>query len=708
MLHRKIAVALALAMLFPNGVSGRAAAPVPQLTFNLGHRGSITCLCFAPDGRTLASGSMDMTVKLWDFPKHNLRRTLIGRHSWALTAAFSHDGRRLAVGSVDGSVVIWDTATGKQLLEIAADDRRDSRSESITEVAFSPDDSTLASVDVGGFVRLVDARSGKLVRALPQERSGGARFAFTGDGHSIVTVAVRDPIQFWDIATGAVSRTIEWDKHSMYLSALSADGKMLVSQSFASHALTFLTLATGAKREGVARRGTIMYIAFSANDAVMVGDVFSAEGLVWDTGTGTLRGTIRGAGRAITAVAVSPDGKTFCAGDADSKIRVWNLQSHQREATLPGYNLEVNGVAFAHDGRTVAAAYSDGGIRIWDTATGRLRRTIANPGNGVSALSFSPDGSTLAAACNQSVFTSTMMSRGEHIGEVRLWDSVTWQLKRSFVPTGDGLDSILDIAFSPDGETIASCNYRGSISLWNVGTGAATGEVTGRQIVRPKQVRFSPDGKLLACATPNFTLFWKMPGAAAWLRPIARASTSLAFTPDGRTFAVGTDYGAVQLWEVESGKGPQNLSSHDGVVRAISISPDGADLASAGEDGLIRLDLLATGHPLRTLTGQLQDITSLSFAPDGKTIASGSKDGAVTLWRVADGRCLATMMTLPPATPGAAENWITYATDGSYVGTPGAVKSIEWRLGDRLIRGASYAARFNRPDLVEKSLAAGH
>lgn len=113
-----------------------------------GHEGSVVSVAFSPDGKTLASGSSDNTVKLWDVASGGEVRTLSGHTDWARSVAFSPDGRTLASGSGDETVKLWDVASGQEVRTLSGYTR------DVWSVAFSPDGRTLASASSDKTVKL--------------------------------------------------------------------------------------------------------------------------------------------------------------------------------------------------------------------------------------------------------------------------------------------------------------------------------------------------------------------------------------------------------------------------------------------------------------------------------------------------------------------------------------------------------------------------
>ena len=208
-------------------------------------------------------------------------------------------------------------------------------------------------------------------------------------------------------------------------------------------------------------------------------------------------------------------------------------------------------------------------------------------------MAFSPDGKTLAS--------------GNNDGTIRLWDVATGR------PIGQPLTghtgSFLSVAFSPDGKTLASGNGDGTIRLWDVATGRPIGSPltghTGVSLLGGVQPGRQDPGQRQRR--------WQQSGCGTW-PPAARSGSP--------------------------------LTGHTASVWSVAFSPDGKTLASGSDDGTIRLWDVATGRPIGSpLTGHTGAVDSVAFSPDGKTLASGSFDHTVRLWDVATGRPIGNPLT---------------------------------------------------------------
>lgn len=243
----------------------------------------------------------------------------------------------------------------------------------------------------------------------------------------------------------------------------------------------------------------------------------------------------------------------------------------------------VNGVAVTPDGRTVVSGSQDKTIRFWDLATGK-RTGIIRHTAGVQAVALSPDGKTLAAADRE--------------GHIVLFDARSHKEIRTL--TGDDARAVW-LAFSPDGETLASIGYHAEQAvLWDVAHGTKRGVLKHRN-AHVHNVAFSPDG--------------------------SRAATS------------GTDQ-VVHIWNASTGKELAAGKGHDGEIEHVAFSPDGKTIVSAGgHDKTVRLWDAESGKALETFEGHTEGVRWVTFLPDGKTVLSLSlKDAQVKLWDVAAGK----------------------------------------------------------------------
>ena len=249
--------------------------------------------------------------------------------------------------------------------------------------------------------------------------------------------------------------------------------------------------------------------------------------------------------------------------------------------------------------------------------------TLEGHTDSVESVSYSPDGRTIASASWD--------------GTVKLWNVESGDIIFNLEGHTGGVDAL---SFSPDGRTLASGSWDGAVKLWDFESGDiifTLEEHTGGV----DAVSFSPDGRTLASGSWDGTVkLWAIERGdiTATLEGVASAATSVSYSPDGRTLAVGTMDGAVQLWDLENREITAALEETDpwdlpSAVSAVSFSPGGNTLASGAFDGTAKIWDVEAESVIRTFRHS-SEVSSVAFSADGRFLASGAWGGTVTLWDV--------------------------------------------------------------------------
>ncbi len=507
-----------------------------------------------------------------------------------------------------------------------------------------------------------------------------------------------------------------WPGSSITYLAYSPDGKTLAMASNFDREVLLIDAATRQRKATLqghsARAWSLAFAPDGRQLAAATGDwgysATSGKVFTWNLDEPETPPAVMATGIPLAfAVAYSPDGKTLAYGGWDDAITLYDLATHGIRATCRGHEDAVRSIAYSPDGRTIASAGSDRAVRLWEAATGRAIGEPFPPfRSGLSHLAFSPDGKLLAAVGQDAPKAGDDPNA---LDQVVVWDAAT----RKVVATPKGhAKAVFFVEFAPDGQTMATAgglkDQSGEVKLWDTATWAERATLGGfRSWVGA--VAFAPDGKTLVASADHGgqraeVRSWDLAATArpsSEFRPDGTPAWSVAYSPDGRTLAVGggrTDrHGRVWLRDVESGRsywayrthlgvrsvayardGSRLVSgsfdgtvavtdpvgrehaafrAHDEAINALALAPDGKTVATASRDRTIALWDAEAVLKLRTL--RPGEAWSLAFKPDGSTLAAGMKDGTITTWSVPEGRKLA---TLAGHTQGVAA--LAYSPDG--------------------------------------------
>ncbi|MBE9039734.1 trypsin-like peptidase domain-containing protein [Oscillatoriales cyanobacterium LEGE 11467] len=560
-----------------------------------GHNGTPFSVVFSPDGKTIASGSVDGTVKLWN-REGELLQTLESRGDSVNSVAFSPDGKIIASGSEDGTVKLWNRE-GKLLATLEGHENR------VNSVAFSPDGKTLVSGGVDGTVKLWNPE-GELLQTLVGHENSVNSVAFSPDGKTIASGSEDNTVKLWN-PEGELLQTLVGHSDSVSSVVFSPDGKIIASGSEDNTVKLW-----NRERELLATfegsGGKIFSVTFSPDGKIIASGNIDGTVKLWNR-EGELLQTLVGHSDSVSSVVFSPDGNTLVSGSDDSTVKLWN-RKRELLATFEGSGDEVFSVAFSPDGKTIASGNEDNTVKLWNRQ-GELLATLKGHRDVVRSVAFSPDRKTIASGSDDST--------------VKLWNR-----QGQFLATLKGHhDVVRSVAFSPDGETIASGSRDGTVKLWNrQGQFLATLKGSSSLVV------FSPDGKTIASTSDNDVVgLWNRQGQLlTTLVGHSDSVNSVAFSPDGETIASGSWDGTVKLWN-RQGELLATLEGRDNSVNGIAFSSDGKTIVSGSVDGTVKL-WNQEGELLATLEGHDGSVNSVVFSPDDKTLVSGGGDGTVKLW----------------------------------------------------------------------------
>ncbi|MBI5760738.1 MAG: hypothetical protein HZA46_19640 [Planctomycetales bacterium] len=483
-----------------------------------GHTGVVNCVAFSPDGQRLASASTDRTVKLWDMTTGQEIQSLKGHTSDVMSVAFSPDGQRLASASRDKTVKVWNANTGDELLTLSG------HTGGVMGVAFGLGGQRVASASTDQTVKVWDATTGQDLLTLKGHNGTVQSVAFSPDSQRLVS-ASWDVVKVWDVISGQESLTLAGQTPNAMSVMFSRDGHRLASAGL---------------------DGTVN---------------------LWDAMTGVKSHTHKPHSHGIMGVAFSSDGDWLASGGWDQTVRVWNATTGQSSLTLKVHplagttkpslqevseirevgraddSLPITSVAFSPDGRRIAAASADRTIRLWEVdrtggngiAIVPPRQPIPKPADSLGSISPSP-----------SKPLESPIAKTEWIpGNVRELANLTGHTRE-----------VGGVAFSADGQRLASASDDQTVKVWDAASGQETLTLNGHSLT-VRSAAFSVDGQRLASASFDQTLkVWDATNGQETLTLKGHTGqvTSVAFSKDGQRLASASLDPTVKVWDATSGQ----------------------------------------------------------------------------------------------------------------------------------------------------------
>ena len=582
----------------------------PSLWTQIGHAAGTDHVRFSPDGRLLVtSGRVDGTLRLVDAESGRVVRTMSSTAGIVTRRIFfAEDGRTIVSGHDDGSLRIWEAATGALRREFPKAIPRLSdfaiAGTGNRVIATAAGAVGVWSLDTG---QRIDDLSGLLKAAFVVTASPDGSVTFIGADDGSVT------------AVNLEKRSVIWrsTRHVGQVSSLAVapDGDLLVSGGADTNVNFWKTDSGEHVRTVATNNGRVRNLAFDST-----GTKLAAAGYwrtrMWDVNDPSRPLQDLGASEGIDDLHFRPDGRMLATCNAATGLlRVWDLAADSRTDRWQPHRGAVTGLDIAGNGTTVVSAELEGLVSFRngpDQASLTTAGTATAPARAY-AFALSRDSRWIA-------ITGT-------IGATGVWD----MHDRRRIADLPALRSRA-VVFTSDDRRLIVGQTNGALKIWDWSAGSAT---------NPREHK-TPDNEVTAIASHGQRVFVGHANHFVTVRDIASnqeirrfesASTPFALevSPDGRLLAAGTWLGAVDIWEIDSGRKIADLKGQTALVGGVDFSPDGTLLAVASRDGSTRLWDVAAGQFLATVASRAPGAERVRFFPDGRKLAIGYEDGEIEI-----------------------------------------------------------------------------
>ena len=728
-----------------------------------GGMGISPAIAFSNDSRLIAAASGTNSVKVWDVASGRELQTVTSGGGGSVAAiagvsfvAFSSNDRLVTISD---AIRVWDLTTGQELRSIGTDTLSAmARMSGDGGAALSLDGTQLASVvtDAGNTeVKFIELASGRETRSvkLPDDDLQSLDLAFATDGRLLVSGISDKRMKLWEVTTNAKERDLGMVAQNWSSLKFSAGGRLLASAE--GYTVKVWEAATGrellvlkAPNSGLFVNTARVFATFTNDGKRIATGGFDSPTVIWEAENGKQLLKMSGRTNMAYKVAFSADGNQLSSG---GRTR-WDLRTGRGLRIVSGPTDQQLGIP-SPDGRLLALFLPNSNIiSILETPSGRKLQSLvaANSETVVQRVSFSHDGSMLVVNYGAS---EAQMTKGKNPGLtgnenlIKIWDVKTGRELRSL---NVGIGAIA-ADFNFDGRVIATLGAMGETSLWETASGNKLRDLTSSPLasitqmmqgaggMTPEQLKKMKPGKpgsipQMPAGMPQMpdlsamsSMITNMMGSMS-AGTMGRSVTSLAFSPDGRTLAIGgvesksnLDFasmmdpaqrqkknskapdtqemmknmkveatGQVTLWDVATGGQIGILSGHGKGVSQVAFSRDGRLLASSSTDNSIRIWDVASRRALRTFAGHTANIESLDFSPDARLLASASEDGGTFLWDADTGEHLLTLISLDDGA-----EWMVVTPQGLFDGTPDSWNQILWRYNQDTFNVAPIEWFFN-------------
>lgn len=597
---------------------------VRTLSGKTGHQNQVLSVAFSPKGDLLASGGSDNVVKLWDIPSNNPSATFDGAAA-VTKVATTADGKVYATGTANGTIRLWNVADGKPGATLTG------HAGAVVGLAFAPNGQTLASVGADRTLRYWDVTKGQAVAVVGASASEVTGFAVSPANGAVYTASANGRLRLWP-ATVTPPKPIPAQPAAVAGFALSGDGTLVV---------------TGSEDKAVR---------------------------VVNTTTGQTVQTFANLPGVPKAVAVSANGQLVAAGTPDGKVHVWSADG-KPQGVIPAHEGPVTAVAFAANQPLPVTAGADGVVRTWASYP-TITAPVVHPDK-VTAVAVLADGKRLVtgsadmavrvvnggaiekhfyghtAAITAVAEVGGSLISGSSSGGLFTWNPTTGQ-KMTVGPAGPKV-AVVGIVPQPGAAGFAVVYSSGEVQFRPVAVANEKDKAQEpKALAHPGLVlaaTFTADGKKLLTVSSDQSLrTWALDTAKADAPvPLTRGAVkAAAFTGDRSKVALAvTENNAPKLVVIPAAAGgkPTFEAALPGEPEAVAFSPNGARVAVAMQvkaGHSVQVFDAATGRPIQAVAEPAGPVRGLLFLADNKTVAVAGDDKQVSFGEVSVTNAVAT------------------------------------------------------------------
>lgn len=658
------------------------------ITINVGHSNGAKCLEFTPDGKFLASGSYDETIKLWDVQTGKEIRTFLGHKKNVMGIAISPDGKYIVSGSNDSTLKLWDITNGNEIKTFKG------HTAEVNDVCFNSDGKQIISCGDDKTLKIWDIKTGKAVATLVGHRDFVNSVCCSPNGKYVVSCSKDSTLILWDLYKKEKIKTLTGHKDGVNWVDFSPDGKRIASCSgdgiYASESSVKIWDVESGKqlKDFWKHYKAVASVAYGPDDTYICSASNDKKIRIWDIATSKVISEITIPYTWVNSVVISPDNNFVAIGSNLSEIIFWNHKTGEIINNLKGFTQRINKIRYSNDGNYFVTAKNDSTLKLWDTQSGALFHTLKGHSSWVTSVEFSSDNKQIVS-----------VGRAK---DIKIWDLKT---AKDILTINTNKHRVENADFNSDNSLIASvggCYNCENFALWDGKTGEKI-KTPISTIEANKIVDFSSDNKYVMTTSYNSIVIWDYKNG----KEVQKFNANLAcLSDDGKYIALfHAKEKKFEICETASGAVIKQFSGHTAKIKEMAFSPDGKYIATGGGfhdnyvDYKIRIWSIEEGKTVKILDGHEDYIESLDYSKDGKHLISAGNKGIVRYWDVETGKLIASFIGIQYS-----DEWIVFTPDGYWDGSMNCSEYFAMVEGLEIWNIDQFAAKYNRPDIILQRL----
>ncbi len=570
----------------------------------------VLALAFTPDGKHIAVGCSSGAVGLYNVVTGEKVRALGRADEDVCSLSFSPDGKRLAVGYEDSPAVIADVETGRTLLSLPHDSdltslvfatdgtrlalgghgelslwaadtgelvaRLQRHTDDVNAVDMSPDANRLVTGSADGVVRIWTSESDAPPMVLYGHAAKVNSVSYSPDGLLVASASDDETVRLWDASSGRELAILNGHKDCVNAVCFSPTGTRLLTGSDDESVAIWDTIENNQGAIHIQPPALFCSSAISKGGSLIVTATYDGLTQLWNTGTGSLLGSLR-TDEQVILVSFGSSDTQIIIGYQDGSAAIWEVASDRGLVPFVGRCDRISAVAISPAGRLAVVGCDDGKVKVWNAATGQELGSFVECGEGVEHVWFNENGTRIITQVRD--------------GTVGIWETATY----GRVARIGGEDHLVWVAgCSSQTNRIVTATRKGSVKVWNATTGRelATLQEEGRD---PRWLSLSPSCDLIALGgrDDRVTVFDAVTACRLQDTPGCDPHTWKypALSPDGTRLAVLMGNRCLRLLDTKTGDEIMTVSAFAGSAptefRSVVFSTDGSRLVATSLDSRI-------------------------------------------------------------------------------------------------------------------------